>query len=158
MSFTTEASIQYRFNPGKNWQKRKIGAVIGWVARDASKATIVINTDASRVGDYSVTKTSVPKMIQYLEQVKKFQGQAFNITDWKVRRHQFYRLKGNQGALVKLEGDYKGITGVPTRFVEWHYYIGKHFYQITYTQNSNRGKWSMARIESILKRFRPLGV
>ncbi len=150
-------ALQYRFEPGKNWKRKTIGYVRGWIAKDGSKATIVINTDTSKVGNYNISKKSIPKMIRYLEEVKKYQGKAFNITHWKIKNHTFKKMHKGKGSVLKLEGEYKGITGAKTRFIEWHYYIGKRFYQITYTQNAGRRKWSKRKVESILNKFKPKG-
>ena len=80
---------------------------------------------------FSIKKKEVPKFIGVVQSLRSSTLQSAGITDFKFQKFNLVD-RGGKSTLIKLTGSYKVKTKV-VYFKEWQHYIGKTYYQLTYT-------------------------
>jgi len=56
------------------------------------------------------------------------------LSDWTIDESKMERLAGTRAHRMKMSGHYIGVENQPVEFVEWAYFIGDRYYQVSFHQ------------------------
>lgn len=164
----TARSIPYKFEPPKGWEQvRGSSALDGyWRAGDELKSSVAIVTNhADEPYDLSTFKNE--DYLKMVTELRRTGHSAWGIHDWTIQSSEFKSIptitnKGGEGKLIQLRGYYVGVAKQKVSFEEWQYFLGRNYYQLTFSQDIPTKEElkskaaSRQQIEAILKRFVPL--
>ena len=83
---------------------------------------------------YSFEGTSTKKVIELVQKTRGYLLKMSGLRDWTIDESEFDRLQNGKSHRLRMKGHYFGVEDQPVDFVEWAYFIGDKYYQISFHQ------------------------
>jgi hypothetical protein len=145
--------LSYSLNLPSDWKKfDSVDGVDTWKRRGTTDEIITIVTHQVSK-PFNLSKISVFDLIPYFEKIRNAALFPFGIKDWKILDIERAELAHHERDTFKIKGEYTGVNDQKTYFIEWQYYVGRKFYQITYS--TERFRIPPEDAELLLGKFKP---
>jgi len=170
--------LPYRFTPPEGWVSVQAPGVDGAWGRAvessiSSKTTSILVHTKKNDRPFQPKGVSAEKLVEIVHKTRGYFLRLSGLSDWTIDESKLEELSSKKGYRLQMKGHYWGVEDQAVDFVEWAYFTGERYYQVTFHQPGVRpsrakgseknkalgySKLSEEQIQEVLSRFQPEGL